>query len=639
MKKSLLLASLTFLIVGSLVLASCTSSTTAPISTTTTSTTTTVISTPSSTSTTSTIVIPSSTTSGVVTSTAVTTTTGKWWDSLGTPEYGGTLIDMLNAPITAWEPYYGTTGLQGYCPYLQEMWCNDYTVDPNTWDFSIGWLPSQYAANLMLTAYSMPNPYTVVCNLRTDMYWQNIAPSNGRQLTSADIVAHYDRILGLGNGFTTVDPYYASTAGWYPLISVVATDKFTVTFNWKQGTSPVSILTIMQAAGADDTIEDPDAVAAYTGAGNPALGNWHNAIGSGPFMLTDYVDSSSATYVANPNYWGFDFRWPKNKLPYLSQYKLLIIPAAPTAEAAMRVGKIDAFSGMPVLDALNMTKTNPGIVVKQLPQGNELTLDPNNAVAPFNNLSVRIAIQHAINIPLIASTYYNGYATPWPASLTENQMGLGGWGLAYPNWPADVQAQYTFDPALSKQLLAAAKFDTSITYPLILETDADQGLYQIVQSELAAVGINLSITLLTAPTWQATVMTSHNYTAFCARNQGILGFNFDIFRQFMRFTPGYQANYIQVNDPNMTSFNTQAIAAQSIGDVQKLLTQANLYAAQNHFAISLAQPSTFNMVQPWVQGNPGGNTLGNAITGTFGGTAGGRDPIGLWISKEIKAKY
>jgi len=95
-------------------------------------------------------------------------------------------------------------------------------------------------------------------------------------------------------------------------------------------------------------------------------------------------------------------------------------------------------------------------------------------------------------------------------------MGLGGWGLAYPNWPADVQAQYTFDPALSKQLLAAAKFDTSITYPLILETDADQGLYQIVQSELAAVGINLSITLLTAPTWQATVMTSHNYTAFCA---------------------------------------------------------------------------------------------------------------------------
>jgi len=75
---------------------------------------------------------------------------------------------------------------------------------------------------------------------------------------------------------------------------------------------------------------------------NPALGNWHNAIGSGPFMLTDYVDSSSATYVANPNYWGFDFRWPKNKLPYLSQYKLLIIPAAPTAEAAMRVGKIDA---------------------------------------------------------------------------------------------------------------------------------------------------------------------------------------------------------------------------------------------------------------------------------------------------------
>jgi len=43
-------------------------------------------------------------------------------------------------------------------------------------------------------------------------------------------------------------------------------------------------------------------------------------------------------------------------------------------------------------------KTNPEIVVKQKPQGNEYTLDPRNDVAPFNNINVRIAMQHAIDI-------------------------------------------------------------------------------------------------------------------------------------------------------------------------------------------------------------------------------------------------
>ena len=183
-------------------------------------------------------------------------------------------------------------------------------------------------------------------------------------------------------------------------------------------------------------------------------------------------------------------------------------------------------------------------------------------------------------------------------------MGIGGWGDAYPDWPADVQATYTYDPTLAKQMLATAGFPNGFNTDLVLESDADQGLYQIVQSELASVNINMSIQLMDAASWQSYVMTSHKEDALSPRNQGILGFNFDIFRQFMRFTPGYQSNYILVNDPVMAKFNSDAIAAQSVGGVQQLLHDANLYVAQNHFAISLAQPSTFNMVQPWVGGLP-----------------------------------
>jgi hypothetical protein len=130
-------------------------------------------------------------------------------------------------------------------------------------------------------------------------------------------------------------------------------------------------------------------------------------------------------------------------------------------------------------------------------------------------------------------------------------------------------------------------------------------------------------------------MTGHLEDALSARNQGLMGFNFDIFRQFMRYgVAGYQSDYVLVNDTTMQSFYTQAQAAQSNAAVQKLLHDANLYAAQQHFVISLAQPSTFNMVQPWIMGVVGANTLGDAVVGTgFGDGA----PIAVWINQSLKS--
>jgi peptide/nickel transport system substrate-binding protein len=622
MKRGIIWGLLTFLIVMSLILASC-SKTTTPTSATSTTTTTKT----TTTTTVATISPPTSTTTTTV------ATTGKWWDSLGTPTYGGTIIERMNQNITQWDPYTSTNGQAGYAPYLSQLWIGAYETDPAVWDFQIGWLPSQYAANNMMTGWEMPNTYTVVCHLRQDVYWQNIAPANGRQFVANDVVAHYNRILGLAGQPKDVY-YYNIVTAWNPLTSVVANDKFTVTFNWTPGTSAFSILTMMQAASADNMFECPEAVAAYTTASTPYITKWQNAVGTGPFILTDFVDSSSATYMANPNYWGTDRRWPNNKLPYISELKMIIIVSDNTAEAAFRAGKIDSYGSMPPQDALAMMKTNPEIVVKQKPQGNEYTLDPRNDVAPYNNLNVRIALQHAIDIPTIASTYYQGFATPWPASITENQMGLGGWGVAYPDWPDSTKAEYTYDPALAKKMLADAGFPNGFTTDLVLQNNADIDLYNIVQSELKAIGVTMTIQTMDQTSWNSYVMTSHKEDALCARNQGLMGFNFDILRMLMRYgLKGYQTNYILVDDAYCQKQYAAALVAQSVDEVQKILHDTNLYVATQHFAISLAQPSTFNMVQPWIKGNPGANTLGDAVSGA--GFADGV-PIGVWVDQNLK---
>jgi len=49
------------------------------------------------------------------------------------------------------------------------------------------------------------------------------------------------------------------------------------------------------------------------------MNNWHNAVGTGPYFVSDFVSGSSGTFTRNPNYWGYDERYPKNQLPYINK--------------------------------------------------------------------------------------------------------------------------------------------------------------------------------------------------------------------------------------------------------------------------------------------------------------------------------
>ena len=69
--------------------------------------------------------------------------------------------------------------------------------------------------------------------------------------------------------------------------------------------------------------------------------DWRNLVGTGPFMLTDIVEGASLTYTKNPDYWGYDEKYPENRLPYVDELTRLEIPEEATALAALRSGRID----------------------------------------------------------------------------------------------------------------------------------------------------------------------------------------------------------------------------------------------------------------------------------------------------------
>ena len=390
--------------------------------------------------------------------------------------------------------------------------------------------------------------------------------------------------------------------------------------------NPAQILQSIEGLSCNNVIEPPEIVQQ-----NGNLNNWHNAAGTGPFILSDYVPSASLTMIKNTNYWGNDERYPQNKLPYVDKLQVLVIPNLSTALAAMRAGKIDIVGGLSVEQAKDMQQTNPEILQITDPSGTALTVDPRNDLTPYNNLNVRIALQEAINLPLIASTYYEGTVSPLPSSLTSIYQNGG--GFPYSSWPASLQAQYTYNPTGAKQLLSSAGYPNGFSTDVVADNAADLGLLQIVQSEFASIGVNMSINLMDTATWTTYVRTNHKNDALAYRAaSGTLGQTQAPTAQLNRFRTGVVYNYEGISDPKIDNWYTQAMSATDPNVVLQILEQENEYIAEQHFSISLPTINTFCLCQPWLIGyNAQQQTIGqNAVDIGFYGAR-------FWINQQIKA--
>jgi peptide/nickel transport system substrate-binding protein len=605
-KHKLLWFSLSLVLVAAVLLSSCSSaSTTANTTATTTTTTSAVVTTNSTSVTTSTV---SSTTPTTATSVVTTSATGNWWDTLGTPQYGGTITVSQTGNLTQWDPY-ATGGTNVLLMYLQQMDSDNWTVSPSTFAFQFIFRPPEDLVGSLATSWSMPDVNDFVVVLRQNVYWQNISPVNGRQFTATDVVYDMDRMYGLGGGFTVPSPYASSDViSRAAMNSVTITAPWTIDFHWTTG-NPENILeTQLDQGTASQDFVAQEAVSLW---GN--LNDWHHAIGTGPFILTDFVDSSSASFVRNPTYWGTDERHPGNKLPYADNVHILIIPQLPTALAALRTGKIDLVENNGIQSANAMKTTNPEILQVAIPQAAE-GMALCNAQPPYNNLQVREACQLAQNLPLIAQTYYNGTVSPIPQTLTLSTMG-GGWGNPYPNWPADLQAQYAYNPTLAKQLLAQAGFPNGFTTTCVANNTSDLDLMQILNSNLAAIGITVNVTLMDNASWGTYCISNKKSTAMSFCDGRPFGNAYSPIRQLQLFRTGYGGDYSLVSDPTFDAYYPAAVAATDITQIKSIVAQANLYVAQQHFGVSSVSPNFYSFVQPWLKGYNGEN--GAASSGFY----------------------
>jgi hypothetical protein len=67
-----------------------------------------------------------------------------WWDKLGVPQYGDEMVIRINRDVVNFDPYF-TEGLTGiYGAWLERLVADDWTVNPEEWDYQIAWHPAKY---------------------------------------------------------------------------------------------------------------------------------------------------------------------------------------------------------------------------------------------------------------------------------------------------------------------------------------------------------------------------------------------------------------------------------------------------------------------------------------------------------------
>ena len=522
-----------------------------------------------------------------------------WWDKLGKPQHGGEMVLRIDSDIAAFDPYVAGHHLQIYSAWLESLFTDDWKADPAVYRYELGFPPLQFVKGYLAESGEFVDSSTYVVHLRKGIRWQNIAPVNGREFTADDVAYHYHRLYGLGSGFKQPSPTRgAADVVFQSLKSVTASDKYTVAFKWDISNPEFITEAMVVNHNPRSCIVAREVVEKWGD-----LNDWHHAIGTGAFILQDVIPGRAATLVRNPDYRGYDERYPQNKLPYVDKLKVLIIPDQSEAVEAMRAGKIDAVEELTFQQAQSLIKTNPGMLQFTRPKVNSGTIDPRNDRPPFNDIRVRKAMQMAIDLPTIVRTCYHNTADPYPQMLTSSH--LEGWGFPYKAWPQDLKDEYSYNPTVARKLLADAGYPNGFKTNIIANSDEPTDVLQTVKSYFAAVGIDMEIRGLDNAAYTE-CRNDRKYDQMVDNiNDGTLGMVNEPINHLKRLRTGFKNNYSMISDPVFDAFYPAALASKNLEELKQIVRDANERVARQHYTISLVQPHLFGLVQPWLKGHNG----------------------------------
>lgn len=282
-------------------------------------------------------------------------------------------------------------------------------------------------------------------------------------------------------------------------------------------------------------------------------------IGSGPFVFEEWRFGDSLTFTAFEDY--FDTA----RSSHIEYITWRIIPEGSSRTIALETGEADfvvevAFSDVPRLES------DPNITVFTRPGTGHNQLLLNTSLPIFENIHVRHAIDMAIDREAIVIAGFNGLAFP-----TSNQVPNVFDGVSNDNLR-------DFDPEGARALLAEHGINPAeITFDIIADNEDRRRMGEVVQANLAEIGIEVTLTMNDLAT-SLQRMTDGDFEAAFAgfTSASLLGF----MRAVLTTEPARE-NRSRIDVPEINELVLAAVGIIDTDERNALLYQASAIANEH----------------------------------------------------------
>lgn len=317
--------------------------------------------------------------------------------------------------------------------------------------------------------------------------------SDGSKLTAQVVKDNFDAVPKLGALGTLAEGYLSGVK------STTVVDPLTVKVTFQQPNAQFLQATSTHSLGIESSASAKQ---------SPQEKCSRGVVGSGPFVLKQYVQNQSITLARRTGYaWGSSL-WHKSGEAYLDKVVFKVVPEAGVRAGSLQSGQVDAISSVgkaneAALKGGQVTlqrRANPGVV---------FGLALNNSRPVLKDPRVRQAIGFAIDRKQIADTVFPTGTQPATSVLAHTT----------PDY-ADLSSDLTTDAAKAKSLLDAAGWKAgsdgirtkggeklSLTVDWIPNSATNQPALELIQQQLKTVGVGLTLKQLQvtqlAPTLQS----------------------------------------------------------------------------------------------------------------------------------------
>jgi len=553
--------------------------------------------------------------------------------AVGEPQYGGSLtmfimsgsdpatadvhtglypamvftMPVLDCPLVGdFEKY----GPRGSGEYEFQCWAN---------------IPAKYSKGALAESWEISGS-EIVLHIRPGVYWaaygkEHVMPV--REVTAEDIAFSLNRFVN--------DSPAAGVPGWLWTVnggfidSIYATDSTVVIetsrfrANWKD-----ELVSTWCSSIYPPEVTETD------------LSDWNNLVGTGPFMVKEYVVGSAMYYERNPSYWGTTIINGKEwELPFIDELVYAIIPDESTLIASLRTGKIDLIWSVRALFEETLAQTTPELVKKRvLDKPHVIALNMQSEI--LANKDVRRALMIATDREAINKAVFGpgGDWNTFPiASLVPDVY------TPIDELPASTQELLVYDEAKAKRILIDAGYPDGFSLKMILSAAVPVriDIASMVKEYWEAIGVTLNMDVM-----EATAFTRLLWGSGAAGTPGVVAdVPYDCLIQsdadhaaaFLGLANSFTAsgrNFANYYDEYFTTQFELALSTVDEAEQNVILKELNVIGLDSAAYVPIGSPSSLRYWWPWVKNYYGEKDCGVFYMGPLIAV--------IWIDQDLKAE-